>query len=350
MRNAAIKSGLLHLFVAVAAWVGLPQLFDDPPIADRVIIVDMVEIADQRNLPSTIIDNPEAPEPEAEPAPPQPEPEVAELTPPPPPPPATEQAPPPPAPEIAETEPEPEAAPEPAPEPEPQQLAEAEPLPVQLPRPEPKPERAPEPEPEPEQDPAQVAQLPNEVSRPKRKPSAPRPEPEPEPEREPEPETPQVDFDRALESLDELDLPPAVPVAEEQETEPTPQPETDVEQAIDQLLAAADTTFRADTPLSMTEIDSIRAQIQRNWNVPAGAQDAHMMIVKLRIQLGPDGSVRQVDVVEQDRMSAEPFFRTMAESAVRAVKKTGQIQNLSPDKYHLWRDITVNFDPRDMFG
>ncbi len=346
MRNAAIKSALLHLFVAAVAWVGVPQLFDDPPIADRVIVVDMVEIADQRNLPRTIIDEPEAPEPEAEPAPPQPEPEVAELTPPPPPPPASEQTLPPPAPEIAEAEPEPEAAPEPAPEPEPQQLAAPEPLPVQLPRPEPKPERAPEPEPEPEPEPAQVAQLPNEVSRPKRKPSAPRPEPEPEPA--PEPETPQVDFDRALESLDELDLPPAVPVAEEQETEAAP--ETDVEQAIDQLLAAADTTFRADTPLSMTEIDSIRAQIQRHWNVPAGAQDAHMMIVKLRIQLGPDGSVRQVDVVEKDRMSAEPFFRTMAESAVRAVKRTGQIQNLSPDKYHLWRDITVNFDPRDMFG
>lgn len=341
MRNAAIKSALLHLFVAVAAWIGVPQLFDDPPVADRVIIVDMVEIADQRNLPSKIVEEPEAPEPEAEPAPPEPEPETADLTPPPPPPPPTEQAPPPP-PEIAETEPEPEAAPPPAAEPEPEQVAEAEPLPSVLPRPEPKPEPQPEPEPEPE--PAQVAQLPNEVSRPKRKPNRPEPEPEPEPEQ------PRVDFDRALESLDELDLPPAVPVAEEPEVEPTPQPDADVEQAIDQLLAAADTTFRADTPLSMTEIDSIRAQIQRNWNVPGGAQDAHLMIVKLRIQLGPDGSVRQVDVVEKDRMNDEPFFRTMAESAVRAVKKTGQIKYLSPEKYHLWRDITVNFDPRDMFG
>jgi len=138
-------------------------------------------------------------------------------------------------------------------------------------------------------------------------------------------------------------------VAEEELETPAPTPE-DMDNAIDRLLAAADTTFRADSPLSMTEIDSIRAQIQRNWTVPAGAQDAQMMIVKLRIQLGPDGSVRRVDIVEKDRMSAEPFFRTMAESAVRAVKRTGQIENLSPDKYHLWRDITVKFDPRDMFG
>jgi len=339
MRGAAVKSAILHLFVAIVAWVGLPQLFDDSPIGERVIVVEMVDIADQRNLPSEIVEKPDAPEPEAEPTPPEPESEIAELTPPPPPPPA-EQAPPPP-PEIAEPEPEPESAPAPEPVPEPEQLAAPEPEPEPLPRPEPKPERAPEPEPEPE--PAQVAQLPNEVSRPKRKPNAPEPEPEPEPEQ------PRLDFDRALESLDELDLPAAIPVSEPEAEVPPPAEEV-VDNAIDRLLAAADTPYRADTPLSMTEIDSIRAQIQRNWNVPAGAQDAQMMIVKLRIQLGPDGTVRNVDVVEKDRMNAEPFFRTMAESAVRAVKRTGQIQNLSPDKYHLWRDITVKFDPREMFG
>ncbi len=335
MRGAAAKSAFLHLFVATVAWVGLPQLFDDPPIGERVIVVEMVDIADQRNLPSEIVEKPDEPEPDSEPRPPEPEPETAELTPPPPPPPA-ERAPPPP-PEIAEPEPEPEAAPAPQPEPEPEQLAAPEPEPIPLPRPEPKPERAPEPEP------AQVAQLPNEVSRPKRKPDVPEPEPEPEPEK------PRLDFDRALESLDELDLPPTVPVAEPEPEAPAPS-EEDMDNAIDRLLAAADSTFRADSPLSMTEIDSIRAQIQRNWDVPAGAQDAQMMIVKLRIQLGPDGTVIRVYVVEQDRMNAEPFFRTMAESAVRAVKRTGQIQNLSPDKYHLWRDITVKFDPRDMFG
>ena len=335
MRDAAVKSAILHVFVATFAWFGLPQLFDDAPVGERVIVVEMVDIADQRNLPSEIVKEPEEPEPEAKPAPPEPEPETAELAPPPPPPPA-EQAPPPP-PEIAE--PETESAPEP--EPEPVEMAAPEPETVPLPRPEPKPERIPEPEPEPE--PAQVAQIPNEVTRPKRKPNAPRPEPEPEPEQ------PKLDFDRALESLDELELPEAVQVAEP-EPEAAAAEEEKVDDAIEQLLAADDRTFRSDSPLSITEIDSIRAQIQRNWNVPAGAQDAQMMIVKLRIQLGPDGTVRNVEVVEKNRMNAEPFFRTMAESAVRAVKRTGQIQNLSPEKYQLWRDIVVKFDPREMFG
>jgi len=101
--------------------------------------------------------------------------------------------------------------------------------------------------------------------------------------------------------------------------------------------------------LSMTEIDSIRAQIHRNWNLPAGARDAQTMTVTLRIQLARDGTVRSVEVVDAARMQEDPFFRTMAESAVRAVNRTGQIKNLSPDNYSLWRDIAVRFDPREMF-
>jgi hypothetical protein len=325
MRGAALKSAFMHLFVATVAWFGMPQLFDDPPIGERVIVVDMVDIADHRNLPNDIVKPQDEPEPKAEPTPPKPEPETAELAPPPPPPPApAEQAPPPP-PDMAEPKP----APEPEPEPEPVELAAPEPEPEPLPEPEPKPERAPEREPKP----AQVAQLPKEISRPKRKPKA--------------PDQSRVAFDKALQSLDEHELPPVIPVAETEAETPPPEEMVD---PLEELLAAAESTFRPDTPLSMTEIDSIRTQIQRNWNVPAGAQDAHLMIVKLRIQLLPDGTVHRVEIVEKGRIESEPFFRSMAESAVRAVKRTHQINNLSPDKYHLWRDITVNFDPRDMFS
>ena len=50
------------------------------------------------------------------------------------------------------------------------------------------------------------------------------------------------------------------------------------------------------------------------------------------------------------RMQSDPFYRTMAESAVRAVRKTEQIQYLSPKKYEQWRDIKLTFDPREMYG
>jgi outer membrane biosynthesis protein TonB len=324
MRDAAIKSGLLHLIVALVGWFGVPALFDDPPISENVIVIDMVEIAELRNLPNQIVEPDVDQEPEAEQEPPPPEPDKVETaTPPPPPPPQPSPAPQ----EIAEPAPEPE--------PEPEPLEVAEPDPISEPLPElaalPKPEPKPEPEPEPE--PRQVAQIPQEVSRPKRKPKPPS----------------RLDFEKALESLDDIDVTERVaPVEEETEPETT----EELLDPIDQLLASADTPYRSDAPLSMSEIDNIRSQIQKNWNVPGGARGAESMAVTLRITLRQDGTVTSVDVAEKDkqRMREDGFFRTMAESAIRAVNTTRQIKYLSPDKYHLWNDITLKFDPKEMFG
>ena len=103
----------------------------------------------------------------------------------------------------------------------------------------------------------------------------------------------------------------------------------------------------------MTEIDAIRAQIQRNWNVPAGAEGAHEMTVRLRVRLEADGrTVRRVTVEDPARAREDPFFRAMADSAVRAVKRTERLDGLSPETYRKLRDrpdIALRFNPRDMF-
>ena len=117
------------------------------------------------------------------------------------------------------------------------------------------------------------------------------------------------------------------------------------------MLARDDTPRRLDAPLSQTVIDDIKWQIQRNWSsVPTGAEDAHEVIVILRLQLGPDGAVRKVTVVDKARMAGDAVFRAMAESAVRAVWKTKRIERLPPDTYAQWHDIKLTFNPEDMFG
>jgi outer membrane biosynthesis protein TonB len=275
--HAALKSAGLHGLALLLAYVGVPQLLAEVPPAESVMVVDLVPIAEVRNLPSTTL----PPKPERAPAPP----------------------------------PEPPAPPEPEPEqaalPEPEPVAPPEPEPAQLVAPEP----VPDPEPEPQ--PVEVARLPAEITRPRKKPKPPSP----------------LDFEKALRSLEDLEPAPAAAL-----------------DPIEQVLAEVETPYRLDAPLSMTEIDSIKAQIQRNWNVPAGARDAQTMTVTLRLRLGPDGTVEHVEVVEAARMQADPFFRTMAESAVRAVLKTGRIMYLSPEKYSRWRDLKLTFNPEDMFG
>jgi hypothetical protein len=101
----------------------------------------------------------------------------------------------------------------------------------------------------------------------------------------------------------------------------------------------------------MSELDAIRLQIQRCWSVPAGARDAENLIVKIRILLKPDGTLLgDPEIVDRVRMArpGEENFRAAAESAYRAVKLCAPLKNLPPEKYDLWRDIELTFNPRDL--
>ena len=98
--------------------------------------------------------------------------------------------------------------------------------------------------------------------------------------------------------------------------------------------------------------DAIKLQIQSGWSLPAGARDAENLVVKLRLFLNPDGSLaRAPEIVDRARMNqpGQEFFRTAAESAVRAVRKCEPLR-LPPGKYDHWREMVLTFDPRDMFG
>jgi outer membrane biosynthesis protein TonB len=103
-------------------------------------------------------------------------------------------------------------------------------------------------------------------------------------------------------------------------------------------------------PLSLSEKDAIRSQIAKCWSVPAGAKDAHELIVTLDIQLAEDGSVLKVELANSDkaRYSRDTFFRAAADSAMRAVHLCSPLKDLPPDKFSTWRDMELTFDPKEM--
>ena len=100
-----------------------------------------------------------------------------------------------------------------------------------------------------------------------------------------------------------------------------------------------------DANLSISEIDALRRQIVGCWSLP-GIDGIEGMVVRLRIQVRPDRMVYGVTIEDQARLSRDPKFRAVAESARRAVEGCGQL-NLPPGKYALWRDIVMNFYPED---
>lgn len=86
----------------------------------------------------------------------------------------------------------------------------------------------------------------------------------------------------------------------------------------------------SEIPLTASEEDGIRGQIERNWNLGslAGSPDLAGMLVELRIKLLPDGTVAGVEILNT---GSSPYFRQAAESAKRAVMVSSPLK-LPPGK------------------
>ena len=99
--------------------------------------------------------------------------------------------------------------------------------------------------------------------------------------------------------------------------------------------------------LSQNEIDALRARIQECWNPPAGAADARDLAVLVRIQFNQDGSLAGEPRLIS-RVSAG-YQQIAAESAIRAVRRCAPYTFMPAAKYESWKDVEVNFDPRELF-
>ena len=70
--------------------------------------------------------------------------------------------------------------------------------------------------------------------------------------------------------------------------------------------------------------------------------------VEVRVWLRPDGSVRDARIESTEKMG-DPFYRTAAESARRAVFACSPIK-APPDKYDRWSEMVLVFNPATMIG
>ncbi len=289
MRRSITFSSILHLVVVLLVYFGMPSLFSSDENLERPIPVIIYPVRDETVLPP-----PQAPEaepeveaePEKEPLPMPPTPDVADDAPPPEP--TTAK----PAPRVAEAA---------APPPPPPTIPEPSVVP---PPPPPKP--------------VQTAVV--------------KPKPAPESVPEEKPATPDL-LASLLKSV--IESTQNAIKLEQKQAEARSVEAPPVVSTISRI---------SDEPLSLSVSDAIRRQVEDNWNVPAGAADAGDLAVEIRIRLLPDGVVQRADIVDQARLS-EAFYRTMAESARRAVLQASPLRDLPPEKYEQWREITFTFRP-----
>lgn len=102
--------------------------------------------------------------------------------------------------------------------------------------------------------------------------------------------------------------------------------------------------------LSISEIDAIAGRLRACWNLDPGAMGIEDMIVEIRAELNQDGSVRKVDIMDKSRYGTDNYFRSVADSARRAVYICAPYKILADkyaEKYDLWKTMLLRFNPLD---
>lgn len=106
--------------------------------------------------------------------------------------------------------------------------------------------------------------------------------------------------------------------------------------------------YNSNIPMSMSEIDAIKAQITNKWNTTSFSGSSEMgMQVVVRIELDMDGNVLSAKTTGFSANQSQ-YYRAFVESAIRAVKSASPLQYLTKDKYHSWKEIEFRFDSSGM--
>lgn len=305
MKISASLSFIFHVALILIAWLGLPSA---KPLLNPEQIIN-VEIVQELEAP------------EDKPKPPR---KVAALPPKPPPPPP-----------LPKPEPKPEPVAEKAPAPEP--VPEPEAVPIPKPKPKPVVKEIEKPEP------PKAKPLPRPKVKPKPPPKvAAKPKPAPKKEKPKE-----DDFASVLKTVEKLES-RAKPQKKVEKKDPDEFKK--IAKLLDRQPRREERQSTLDAALSQSELDAVRRQIEQCWSLPAGARDAQNMVLEIRTVLNRDGRVRSAQIVDTQRVSRDPFFRAMAESALRAVLNPQcQPLRLPPEKYDEWQIMVLVFDPRGMF-
>lgn len=292
MRRSLIFSALLHIVVVVLAVFGLPRLWDTAPKVETPVIVDVVKIDEKTRAED--VAKPQPPKKKPLPTPPEP--------------PRTRAIP---------------EVPPPAPSAEPE-APKVEKVPVIKSKKKQKKKKKAKAKKKPQ---AKPASPPRQIVRA-------RPRRRPPPSRE--------DFLRSVlrdVAPEERAEGPKKPVKKETPAPPQPAKKSPVRRA------------PLDAQATMTEIDAIRRQIEACWVIPAGARDAENLVVSIRVWVNPDGKVAKAVILDQARMGTDPFYRSAAESALRAVLNPRcSPLRFPPKKYDQFKVMVLNFNPREATG
>ena len=72
--------------------------------------------------------------------------------------------------------------------------------------------------------------------------------------------------------------------------------------------------------LSLSEEDALKAQIFGCWSIPLGLPYNENLLVRIKLQLKPDGTIIKSEILDHARMNkpGQGFYKVLAESALKS--------------------------------
>jgi len=101
--------------------------------------------------------------------------------------------------------------------------------------------------------------------------------------------------------------------------------------------------------LSQSELEAMRAKLISAWSAPVGTAehpDQYQMVAHIR--LGRDH--RLIGRPEILGGGDGPLFEATRDSIMRALLQAQPYDMLSLTTYEVWKDMDINFNPKDAFG
>ncbi|MDC3039393.1 TonB C-terminal domain-containing protein, partial [Candidatus Pelagibacter sp.] len=101
--------------------------------------------------------------------------------------------------------------------------------------------------------------------------------------------------------------------------------------------------------LTLNEEDALKAQIFGCWSIPLGLPYNEDLLVRIKLNLKPDGSIINSEILDHARMNkpGQGFYKVLAESALRAIRLCQPLR-VPTTGYERWKEIQLNFDAREM--
>ncbi|MCQ2914752.1 MAG: hypothetical protein MJ247_06120 [Alphaproteobacteria bacterium] len=106
--------------------------------------------------------------------------------------------------------------------------------------------------------------------------------------------------------------------------------------------------------LTVSEKDMLGIKLRGCWNIDAGVKGINNMLIEVRVYLDTDGKVKDARILDRGRMKKDSAFRSIAESARRAVYICDKKDEESPfrifpkhypKQYEDWKTLLLRFNP-----